>query len=197
MGRRRKRRTPSRGRRTRGHHKDSGLVVLDEPSPAPCAVISNRRTDHFGISPQPSTTSHLEYGVSTVFPCGRRRRSIRTPTLPHGSTWPATVAQSSARVADDEVSMGVLLCGSLPSVSRAGVTPHGKTAEAPYSRLGSRRPSGWGIHPKGSQSSGILIRPLTTDTHSIGHSPLLSICRNLPPKRLEAALNWTVQGPTL
>ena len=93
--------------------------------------------------------------------------------------------------------MGVLLCGSLPSVSRAGVTPHGKTAEAPYSRLGSRRPSGWGIHPMASQSSGILIRPLTTDTHSIGHSPLLSICRNLPPKRLEAALNWTVQGPTL
>ena len=34
--------------------------------------------------------------------------------------------------------MGVLLCGSVPSVSRAGVTPHGKTAEAPYSKLGSR-----------------------------------------------------------
>jgi hypothetical protein len=98
----------------------------------------SRRTDHFGISPQPSTTCHLEYGVSTVFPCGRRRRSIRTPTLPHGSTWPATVSHSLASVEDDELSMGVLLCGSLPALSRAGVTPHGKTAEAPYSKLGSR-----------------------------------------------------------
>ncbi len=155
----------------------------------------NRRTDHFGISPQPSTTSHLEYGVSTVFPCGRRPRSIRTPTLPHGTIWPAIVSHSPASVEDDAVSLEVLLCGRPPSVSCALVTPHGKTAEAPYSRLGSRRPSGWGIHPMGSQSSRILIRPLTTDTHSIGHSPLLSICRNLPPKRLEAALNWTVQGP--
>ena len=58
----------------------------------------SRRTDHFGISPQPSTTSHLEYGVSTVFPCGRRPRSIRTPTPPHGTTRPATVSHSPASI---------------------------------------------------------------------------------------------------
>jgi hypothetical protein len=29
--------------------------------------------------------------------------------------------------------MGGLLCGRPPFVSRAAVTPHGKTAEAPYS----------------------------------------------------------------
>ena len=56
MGRRRKRRTPSWERRPSGHHKDSGLVVLHEPSPAACAFTWKLRTDHthhFSISPQP------------------------------------------------------------------------------------------------------------------------------------------------
>ena len=55
--------------------------------------------------------------------------------------------------------MGVVLCGSLPSVSRAGVTPHEKTAEAPYSRLGSRRPQ-LGEPPSfglGNSSEGIAV----------------------------------------
>ena len=81
-----------------GSDQRSRLVVLDEPSPAQCGVISSRRTDHFGISPQPSTTSHRESGVSTVFPCGRRPRSIRTPTPPHGTTRPATVSHSPASI---------------------------------------------------------------------------------------------------
>jgi hypothetical protein len=80
----------------------------------------------------------LEDGASTVFPCGRGPRSIRTPTLPHGKTWPETVSHSPVGVKDDKVSLGVLLCGRLPSVIGAGVTPHGKTVEAPYTKLGRR-----------------------------------------------------------
>ena len=47
--------------------------------------------------------------------------------------------------------MGVLLCGSLPSVSRARVTPHGKTAEPPSSTWGA--PS-FGL---GNSSDGIEV----------------------------------------
>jgi hypothetical protein len=32
--------------------------------------------------------------------------------------------------------MGVVLCGGLPISIRVVVTPHGKTVEAPYSKLG-------------------------------------------------------------
>jgi hypothetical protein len=38
---------------------------------------------------------------------------------------------------DKDVSMGVVLCGSLPFGIRAGVTLRKKTVEAPYSKLGS------------------------------------------------------------
>jgi hypothetical protein len=47
--------------------------------------------------------------------------------------------------------MGVLLCGRPPFVSRARVTPHGKTAEAPYSRF---------FHTPGAVfSSGCSLQP--------------------------------------
>jgi hypothetical protein len=33
----------------------------------------------------------LEYGASTVYPCGRRLRLIRTPGLPHSTIWPEAI----------------------------------------------------------------------------------------------------------
>ncbi len=78
----------------------------------------------------------LEYGAPTVFPCGRRPRSIRTPSLPHGTICREEVCSSPRGDEEKEVSLGVVLRGSQPIWILVGVTPRGKTVAAPYSKLG-------------------------------------------------------------
>ena len=76
----------------------SSLSLMNHPQhAAPLSGIYDQTTWTTSVSDlTTSNSSHLEYGASTVFPCGRGPRSMLT--LPHGTTWPEAVSETDKRV---------------------------------------------------------------------------------------------------
>ena len=117
----------------------------------------------------PRGTRNLEYGASAVFPCGQNPPSIQTTTLPHKSTSP----ENTVRCPDWDQSIRptnnrrgqVVPVRELVGSGHARLWPHGKTAEAPYSRL-SRRTSNASTEGLTSHS-----RPAVAPHRRVTHTP--------------------------
>ena len=95
-------------------------------------------------SRSPRGTRNLEYGASAVFPCGQNPPSIQTTTLPHKSTSPENTVRcpdwdQSVRPTNNRRGQ-VVPVRELAGSGNARLWPHGKTAEAPYSKFAQPRP---------------------------------------------------------
>ena len=92
----------------------------------------------------PRGARNLEYGASAVFPCGQNPPSIQTTALPHNSTSPENTVRcpdwdQSVRPTNNRRGQ-VVPVRELAGSGNARLWPHGKTAEAPYSRFAQPRP---------------------------------------------------------